>query len=111
MWDWPLACGVKTKEVAMFNQAKFKRVFKESGLTKSELASLYGVSRQTVYDWHTGASAPTQKALATRESLYTSGLASAIDRGVLPIRVKDAKLRKERVLAMAQRLHELTKPK
>lgn len=107
----PLACGVKTKEVAVFNQAKFNRVFEGSGLTKSELASLYGVSRQTIYDWYTGESAPTQKALAVRESLYTSGLASAIDRGVLPIRTRDAKLRKERVLAMAQALHTLTKPK
>lgn len=95
----------------MFNQAKFNRVFKESGLTKSELASLYGVSRQTVYSWYKGDATPTQKALAVRESLYTSGLASAIDRGVLPIRTRDAKLRKERVLAMAQALHALTKPK
>ena len=95
----------------MFNREKFVVVFSQSGLTKSELASLYGVSRQTIYDWYTGASAPTQKALATREELYTNGLASAIDRGVLPIRVKDAKLREQRVLAMAQALHALTKPK
>lgn len=95
----------------MFSHEKFKRVFKESGLTKSELASLYGVSRQTIYDWHDGDGAPTQKALAVRAELYTNGLAAALDHGVLPIRVKDAKLRKERVLAMAQALHALTKPK
>lgn len=95
----------------MFNHTKFTTVFERSGLTKAELATLYGVSRQTIYDWYTGASAPAQKALVIREELYTSGLASAIDRGVLPVRVKDAKLRKERVLAMAQALHALTKPK
>lgn len=95
----------------MFSHEKFKRVFKDSGLTKSELASLYGVSRQTIYDWRDGAGTPTQKALALRAEMYTDGLVAALDRGVLPIRVKDAKLRKERVLSMAQALHALTKPK
>ena len=32
----------------------FQRIVRESGLTKSELAYLYGVSRQTIYDWVDG---------------------------------------------------------
>lgn len=95
----------------MFDQTKFKTVFDKSGLTKSELASLYGVSRQTIYDWYTGASAPTQKALAAREELYTRGLAIAVEKGVLPIRAHDQKIRKDRVLAMAKSLHNLAAPK
>lgn len=95
----------------MFDQKKFSKVFKDSGLTKAELASLYGVSRQTIYDWHTGASAPSQKALVVREDMYTKGLLAAIERGVLPVKAKEPKQRKERVLAMAQALHALTKPR
>lgn len=94
----------------MFDRAKFNRVFSTSGLTKSELASLYGVTRQTIYDWSSD-SGPTQKTLVVREELYTNGLLRAIDLGVLPIRAQDIKQRKERVLAMAQALHALTKPK
>ena len=96
----------------MFNRDNFKKVFERCGLTKSELASLYGVSRQTVYDWYKGAGSPTQRTLVAREQLYTKGLLAALDRGVLPISgIKDPKIRKERILAMAQALHALAKPK
>lgn len=96
----------------MFKRTSFAEVFEHSGLTKAELASLYGVSRQTIYDWYTGASSPSQCALVAREELYTRGLLAAIKQGVLPIReVKDARVRKARVLAMAQALHALAKPK
>lgn len=96
----------------MFNRNDFKKVFEGSGLTKSELAGLYGVSRQTVYDWCKGDGTPTQRTLVAREQLYTKGLLAALNRGVLPIaNVKDPKIRKERILAMAQALHALAKPK
>lgn len=95
----------------MFDQKKFARVFEESGLTKSELASLYSVTRQTIYDWYGGKSEPTQTHTRQREELYTKGLLAAIERGVLPVKAKEPKQRKERVLAMAQALHALTKPR
>lgn len=95
----------------MFDHTKFRRVFEASGLRKAELAKLYGVSRQTIYDWYTGASAPAQKALVEREVLYTKGLLAAVDRGVLPLKEKDVKIRSHRILAMARSLHALTAPK
>lgn len=95
----------------MFNQSNYAKVFDRSGLTKAELASLYGVSRQTVYDWYTGASVPTQKALAQREEVYTKGLLAAIKQGVLPVRgVTDNAIRKSRVASMARQLYALAKP-
>lgn len=96
----------------MFNHARFKAVFEDSGLTKSELAELYGVSRQTIYDWYTQDSAPAQKTLVAKENAYTTGLFNALSKGVLPIRTgRDSKLRKERIQAMAKALHALTTPK
>lgn len=96
----------------MFNRNDFKKVFEGSGLTKAELASLYGVSRQTCYDWYKGDGTPTQRTLVAREQLYTKGLLAALNRGVLPIaNVKDPKIRKERILAMAQMLYASAAPK
>lgn len=94
----------------MFDQKAFARVFDRSGLTKTELATLYGVSRQTIYDWYAGDSAPAQKALAERAQLYTRGLTAALDRGLLPLPKAKAQ-RKERLLKMAQALYDLAKPR
>lgn len=96
----------------MFNQAKFKRVFKESGLTKSELASLYGVSRQTVYSWYKGDATPTQKTLAAREEMYSRALVAAIERGVLPLRDKNGTTaRANKIQSMVQTLYVAAAPK
>lgn len=95
----------------MFDRAKFQKVFKYSGLTKDELASLYGVTRQSIYDW-LGPSVPTQKTLIAKEQAVTTGLLAAIERGVLPMRgVTDKKIRAERIRIMAQQLHVLAQPK
>jgi DNA-binding XRE family transcriptional regulator len=96
----------------VFNRENFKRVIKNSGLTKSELAGLYGVTRQTIYDWYEGPGAPTQKALAEREASYTSALLVAISKGVLPMKVeRDRLARAARVHSMAKALHALISPK
>lgn len=95
----------------MFDRVAFKRVFDDSGLTKSELAYLYGVSRQTLYGW-AGDSAPQQKTLVDRAAHYTVALTAAMDKKLLPFpRSTSVAVRKERLLKMAQGLHKLTAPR
>ena len=94
----------------MFDRKNFTRVFDDSGLTKQEMADLYGVSRQTIYDWKDGHSSPAQKTVAERERHYTRGLLAAMDKRLLPLPKQPAQ-RKERLLKMAQALHDLTKPR
>jgi uncharacterized protein YjcR len=94
----------------MFDRKNFTRVFDDSGMTKAELAKLYGVSRQTIYAWKDGHSTPVQKTVAEREQLYTRGLLAAMNKGLLPLPKQPAQ-RKERLLKMAQALHDLAKPR
>lgn len=89
----------------------FKRVFDESGLTKTELASLYQVSRQTLYDWYKERSEPNQTGLVVRFDVFTEALIKVIDKGVLPMqRQIPTDLRKQRLLSMARSLHKLITP-
>ena len=94
----------------MFNHEAFARVFDESGLTKTEIADIYGVSRQTVYAWYSGSSAPLQRTVVAKEQLYTRALITALDKRLLPLPRNPAQ-RKERLLKMRQALHDLAKPK
>ena len=93
----------------MFDHKSFTRIFTDSGLTKQEMADLYGVSRQTIYDWKDGHSTPAQKTVAEREQRYTRALIAAMDRRLLPL-PKQPDQRKERLLKMARALHDLMKP-
>lgn len=94
----------------MFNRENFARVFDDSGLTKTEIADIYGVSRQTVYAWYSGSSAPLQRTVVAKEQLYTRALITALDKRLLPLPRNPAQ-RKERLLKMRQALHDLAKPK
>jgi DNA-binding XRE family transcriptional regulator len=94
----------------MFNRESFARVFDDSGLTKTEIADIYGVSRQTVYAWYSGDSAPLQRTVVAREQLYTRALITALDKRLLPL-PRNPVQRKERLLKMRQALHDLAKPK
>jgi hypothetical protein len=81
-----------------------------SGLTKRELSTLYGVSRQTLYIWED--SPPGQKTLAERAEKYTDGLVAALDKNLLPFSSNmSPERRAEFLLTMAKRLHTLTAPK
>lgn len=86
----------------------FPRVVSESGLTKSELAYLYGVSRQTIYDWMEGteARAPSRKASYTLRiaETITKAIMVAINRKILPLAPMAREARKKRVDAMAKTL-------
>lgn len=94
----------------MFNCTQFRKVMDKSGLTKAELARLFGVSRQTLYTWRERA--PHQKTLTERAEKYTAGLTAAMDRNLLPFPdsvVEPARAAK--IASMARTLHQLTAPK
>ena len=96
----------------MFDRLQFARVFENAGLTKDELAVLYGVSRQTLYGWYNGTSLPKQAVLARRADIYSKALTVVISKGVLPFPANLSKPdRDARLLKMAQSMHDLTKPK
>lgn len=93
------------------NHAAFRRVFEKSGLTKSELAYIYQVSRQTIYDWMKGDSEPKQGGIGLRFRVYTEALDTAVDKGVLPMPNNLTKeVRRRRLLTIATQLHGLAKP-
>jgi len=92
-----------------FDCMKFRRVMTESGLTKQELGTLYGVSRQTLYIWQINP--PGQKTLAVRAEKYTDGLVAALDKRLLPFPESISYVRRAELLrSMAKRLHTLTAP-
>ncbi len=82
----------------------FQRVIRESGLTKSELAGLYGVSRQTLYDWLAGKPSRKPSYTVRIAETITKALLNAIDRKILPLAPMAKDARKKRVDAMARTL-------
>lgn len=91
----------------MFSQAAFKRVVRDSGLTKSELATLYGVARQTLYGW-LGGQVPRPGSLSDRMAFtITQALCIAIDRKLLPLPALDIEVRRKRVATMRVRMQNL----
>lgn len=68
----------------MFNRTDFGEVCTGSGFTKRELGIIYGVSRQTIYDWLRG-SEPSQLALVERAKVATQAIVNAIRAKVLPL--------------------------
>ena len=81
------------------------RVLLHAGLSKPELAELYGVSRQTVYGWIKGAAprgANARSALAV-----TKALENAMDRSLLPLAVASAEERRQRIVSMTRILRDL----
>lgn len=85
----------------------FNRVLFNSGLTKAELAKLYGVSRPTIYAWAKGAGPWPGTLAARRVDAITAALCSAIDRKVLPLRAASPEWRAARVAKMTVTLQNL----
>ena len=83
----------------------FTSVLKGAGLTRSELATLYGVSRQTIHAW-IGGTAP-RGYTARMESVITAALLSAIERKVLPFAAVSREVRAARIARMAKTLQSL----
>lgn len=83
----------------------FARVLVESGLSHIELAALYGVSRQSVYNWAEGR---TPRGVVARvETSISAKLCEAIDAKRLPLRVQDPVQRRRIVQALATSLRKL----
>lgn len=91
-----------------------KRVVANSGLTKKELAILYGVSRQTIHSWDQGTSPPREGSLLARQAeAITLALLNLISNGGLPFPAMMKEARKARVERMAKMLANIkpTPPK
>ena len=88
-------------------EVTFHHVLTYSGLTKAELATLYSVSRQTIYHWAKGSKpwdgTPSSKLAET----ITTVLCNAIELRILPLRQVGQELRKERIAKMRDTLHSL----
>lgn len=85
----------------------FARVLGESGLTKIELARMYGVSRQTIHGWAFIGPPRAGSLLARHAEVVTQALLVAVERGLLPLEATDKSVRRERVAMMAARLQGL----
>lgn len=94
----------------MLDHDKLKRVAASSGLTKAELASLYDVTRQTLYNWMAG-SAPRTKYLLQLADTVTEGLDAAIRRGILPLPSLNDAERRRKLESMYKHLRTLTASK
>ena len=86
----------------------FKRVISESGLTKVELAELYGVSRQSIHNWINAGRIPVPGAGGTGDYtarmavVITETLANALDKKLLPLRAMDKEARRAKIAKMAR---------
>ena len=85
----------------------FNRVVTGSGLTKVELAQLYGVSRQTIHTWSTGDQPRENSLLARQAEVTTQALVKLIDMRQLPWGAMDREVRRSRIEKMSQRLQSL----
>lgn len=85
----------------------FARVLAESGLTKIDLATMYGVSRQTIHGWAFVGPPRANSLLARQAEVITQALIVAIERGLLPLEAMDKTARRERIAKMATRLQGL----
>ena len=83
----------------------FASVLKGAGLTRSELATLYGVSRQSIHHWVTVAG--PRGYTARMESVITAALLSAIERKVLPFAAVSREVRAARIARMSRTLQSL----
>ena len=95
----------------MFHADQFKTVLAASALTVAEAAQVYGVSRQTVYEWlgrGKAPSVPRPDSIQSRmaESI-TVALAKAVERRLLPFPSLSREDRKRRVASLASRAQQL----
>jgi hypothetical protein len=87
--------------------AGFKRVVRESGLTKIELAELYETSRQTIHAWWSVGPPREGTLLARQADVITRALINSIEGGLLPFPAMVKEARRARIARMAATLHKL----
>lgn len=87
--------------------ATLKKVLSESKLTQVELATLYGVSRQTIHTWLT-ASLPREGSYTARMAkVITTALLNALEKKILPFAAVKKEVRADRISRMAKMLQSL----
>ena len=91
----------------MFSREAFARVVKQAGLTKYELAALYGVSRQSIYDWLKGDMPKAGGLLSRMADALPVVLLAAVTKRALPMPPVDKAVRKARIARMQARLEKL----
>lgn len=87
--------------------AGFDRVLKDSGLSRTELAKLYGVSRQSFHYWINESLPRENSLLARMATVITTALLNSIDRRILPLPASGKEVRAARIARMAKTLQAL----
>lgn len=82
----------------------FERVIKETGLSRLELAKIYGVSRQTIHQWTVGAGPRPGSYTARMAIVITTALLIAVEHRILPLLPLDKQVRRRRVATMVSRM-------
>lgn len=77
------------------------------GFTKIELATLYGVSRQTVHTWSGGGKPRPGSWTARTAEVITRALITALDKRLIPLAAMDKGLRAARIAKMSHTLQNL----
>ncbi len=85
----------------------FQRVLEGAGLTKIELATLYGVSRQTVHTWAGGGDPRPGSYTARMATVITTALLGAMGKRLLPLGPLPKQTREVRIRSMAKTLQQL----
>lgn len=85
----------------------FARVLRKAGLTKVELATLYGVSRQTIYEWAAGETPRAGGYTARMAESITEALVAALSSGKLPFAAMDKGRRRLVIASLARSLQNL----
>lgn len=85
----------------------FARVLEDSGLTKIELALIYGVSRQTIHGWAFIGPPRAGSLLARQAEVITEALSHAINKQLLPFEAMDKDARRARTEKMAAKVQGL----
>jgi len=83
------------------------QVLRDSKLTRVELASLYGVSRQTIHTWLSGSPPRVGSYTARMAKVITAALLNAINKKMVPFAVVSKELRADRITRMAKTLQSL----
>jgi len=93
----------------MFDRESFTKVLAESGLRKGELAAIFEVSRQHLYNIAHGATPPSK--LHNRLNLYCRAILKLLQLGALPLpnNIKGPQ-RQEAVTRLVQKLYDLARP-
>lgn len=85
----------------------FRQVSEHSGLTRTELATLYGVSRQTIHYWRVKGPPRESTYTARMFTVITQALVTALKRKLLPLPALDKRVRAGKIAAMAKTLQAL----